>query len=136
MIAVLTSMRTSWTGGLLVVAAALLLPSCGTELEAPPIEITYRPSLLGAGNIVRLKNQSNQPLEELEITIRSTTGEVSYEEPQLAGFGEFEVGWKKLGGFEIPDGAEVEVKVKGYLLAASARLETTTDSDGVESESS
>jgi hypothetical protein len=110
------------TGFTATLAAVLLAASCAGKLEKPPIEITYRESFLGAGKILRLKNQTNQPLLELKVTIRSATGEVTYEEAELPGYEVLEVGWKKLGGFQVPDGAEVEVRAQGYLLPVSAEL--------------
>ena len=108
-----------------VLAVALVLAAstgCGTKLERPPIEITYRQSLVGAGNIVRLKNQSDRPLHALEIKIRAASGDVAYHHDELPAYEVLEVGWKKLGGFEIPADARVEVRAKGYLLAVTAEL--------------
>lgn len=100
---------------------------CAAKLEAPPVEITYRESLLGAGNILRVKNLSSEPLRAVEITIRAASGEVSYEEATLAAGDVLEVGWKKLNGFEIPDEAEIAVKAEGYVLAAEATLKDAED---------
>ena len=118
--------RTQWISAALwrvllvfIVAAGL---GCNTKLEKPPVEVTFRESLVGAGKILQLKNQTNLPLHELEVTIESDSGEVGYQVPELAGYEVLEVGWKKLGGYEIPDGAKVEVRAKGYLLPVAVEI--------------
>ncbi len=103
---------------------------CGTRFEAPPLEASYRQSLVGAGNILQLKNQSNEALLEVEVTIRAASGEVVYTEEKLAGYEVLEVGWKKLGGFEIPDDARIEVKARGYLLPVKVNLDAAGNEAG------
>lgn len=103
---------------------------CGGKLEAPPVEVTHRESLLGAGRIVRIKNQTNEALFDVAVTIRTANGEVGYNQAELPGFETLEVGWKKLGGFEIPDGAEVEVKAEGYMLPVKAKLDAAKPNEG------
>ena len=116
---------------LIAISVAVLLSACGTKLERPPIEVDYRKSLLGAGNIVQLENRTNEPIRELVVEIRSTAGTVSYEVAELGGFEMLEVGWKKLGGFQIPDDAEIEIRAKGYFLPLHIKLaETKTGKDG------
>lgn len=107
---------------ILAATAALLSLSCGVRLERPPIECSYRPSLVGAGNIVRLENRTNVPLRGLAVEIRSAAGEVGYEQAELGGFEVLELGWKKLGGYEIPDDATIEVRAQGHLLALECEL--------------
>ncbi len=110
---------------LLLVFAALGLVACSKAIDPPPIEITYRGSLVGAGEIVQIENTSNEPLEKIEVTLTAPGGdERTFVQESLAGYGSFEVGWKKLGGWEIPPGTEVEVRVKGYLRPAAASIPT------------
>ena len=103
--------------------------SCNTKLEKPPVEVTYRQSLVGAGKILQVKNQTNVPLREVEISIRSESGEVAYKEAEIPGYEVLEVGWKKLGGYEIPEGATVEVRAAGYLLPVNARVGAPADGE-------
>lgn len=106
------------------------ITGCGAKLEAPPVEITYRESLLGAGNILRIKNLSSEPLSALEVTIRTAKGEVSYDQATLGPGEVLEVGWKKLNGFEIPNDAEIAVSAEGYMLATEATLKDGEDQGG------
>lgn len=108
---------------------ALLLSTlaCGKAIEPPPVEITFRESLLGAGKIVQIKNTTNEPLTEIEIVIRAPDGdERTFVQESIEGYGLFELGWKKLGGWEIPAGSEVEVRARGYLRAAGGVLPVVT----------
>ena len=113
---------------ILVVAIALIL-SCGRSLEAPAVEVTSRDSLVGAGKIIQIKNQANEPLTEVEVTVRGAKGEVVYSEASLGPYESFELGWKKLGGWEIPDNAEIEVRAAGYLIPLKARLADTAQNE-------
>lgn len=111
------------------IVAGCLAGACNTKLEEPPLEITYRESLVGAGKILQVKNQSNLPLHEVEITIRSKSGEVEYKETELPGYEVLEVGWKKLGGYEIPAGATIEVTAQGFLLPVTAEIAAAASGD-------
>ena len=110
----------------LAVALAVLAPiACSKAVDPPPIEIAFRESLLGAGKIVQIKNTSNEPLGQVEVVLVAPNGdERRFVQESLDGYGTFEVGWKKLGGWEIPPGTEVEVRVKGYLRPAVATIPT------------
>ena len=109
---------------LLLLALAALGPvACSKAIDPPPIEITFRESLLAAGKIVQVKNTSNEPIEKIEVTLEAPNGEErTFVQESLDGYGSFEVGWKKLGGWEIPAGTEVEVRVAGYLRSAVATI--------------
>ena len=108
-----------------LVFAALGLVACSKAIDPPPIEITYRGSLIAAGKIVQIKNTSNQPIEKIEVTLTAPGGdERTFVQESLDGYGSFEVGWKKLGGWEIPPGTQVEVRAKGYLRSAAASIPT------------
>lgn len=99
--------------------------ACSQALDAPPIEISYRDSLIAAGKIVQITSTSNEPLERIEVSLRAPGGdERRFVQESLAGYGSFEVGWKRLGGWEIPAGTRIEVRVKGYLRTASASIPT------------
>ena len=99
--------------------------ACSKAIEPPPIEIGFRESLLAAGKIVQIQSTSNEPMGPVEVTLTAPNGEErKYVEESLDGYGAFEVGWKKLGGWEIPAGTEVAVRVEGYLRPAVAVLPT------------
>ena len=110
-------------------ALPLVLAGCGRKLDPPPVEVLQRPSLLGAGTIVQIKSTTNEELSEIEVTISSGDRTMKHTELRLAGYETVEIGWKKLGGWEIPADAEIEVRAAGYLLPVRARLESER-SDG------
>jgi hypothetical protein len=105
--------------GLAVIALCL---GCGRELEAPPVQVLERDSLIGAGKVVQIKSMTNEELRAVEVTIAAKEGEMVYREERLGPYETLEVGWKKLGGWEIPDDAEIRVRAQGYLLPYRARL--------------
>lgn len=116
-------------GAMLIQLSSLM--GCGVAIKSPPIEIQQRDSLIGAGKIVRIENTSNQLLNEIKITIEAPSGDQrTFTQDTLNGFETLELGWKKLGGWEIPLGATVKVRCKGYLGARKAVLpsERTEDS--------
>ena len=97
--------------------------ACSKAVDPPPIEITFRESLIAAGKIVQIKNTSNEPIDGIEVTLTAPNGdERRFVQESLDGYGAFEIGWKKLGGWEIPPGTEVEVRVKGYLRPARGSI--------------
>jgi hypothetical protein len=110
--------------GLKLGATALLAFTAGCGLVDPvPIDITFRDSLVGAGKIVQLENTSNEPVEGIEVLITAPAGDSrSFTLEELGPYTSFEIGWKKLGGWEIPVGAQVEVRARGHLLALKAQL--------------
>ncbi len=116
--------RTGGAAPRFVAALALIVGAAGcTRLEAPPVELSVRDSLLGAGKIVRIANTTNQPLTEVRVEILAPSGESrTYVEPELGAFQTLEVGWKKLGGWQVPAGSEVEVRTQGHWLPFRARL--------------
>jgi hypothetical protein len=107
---------------LLPLVAGGLVTGCGGRLGRPPVEVLQRPSLVGAGVIVQLKSTTSEPLTEIEVTISGDGREITHREDVLAGYETVEIGWKKLGGWEIPEEAEVEIRVRGYLLPVHVRL--------------
>ncbi len=101
----------------------LALVGCGMAFEAPPLQVEERESLLGAGRIVRVQNTSDQTLTGIRVKITAPSGdERTYTHERLEGYAVFEVGWKKLGGWEVPATSRVEVKCAGFLLPVRARL--------------
>ena len=101
---------------------ALAAAGCA-RFERPPVEITFRDSLLGAGKIVRLENTSNDVLTGIQVEVEAPSGETrTFTLDELAGYETIEIGWKKLGGWEIPAGSSVSVNAEGYLLSAGGTL--------------
>jgi len=100
-----------------------LLAGCPGALEAPPVDIAYRDSLVGIGKIVRITNQAESALSEVEIKIENPNGDVkNYSTATLATGETLELGWKKLDGFQVEIGSEVSLRAKGFVLPAIAEL--------------
>ncbi len=108
--------------GLVLVAA---LCSC-SRLEAPPLEVQYRESIVGLGKIVRITNRNVEALSRLEVRIENPNGDVkNYELASIAAGETVELGWKKLDGFQVEAGAEVAIRSEGYALPYQAELDVT-----------
>lgn len=101
----------------------LLVAGCSGALEAPPVDIAYRESLVGIGKIVRITNQAETALSALEVRIENPNGDVkNYTTPSLAAGQTLELGWKKLDGFQVELGAEVSLRAEGFGLPYLAEL--------------
>jgi len=110
--------------------AAALLWGCGVEVTDPPIEVHSRDSLIGAGRIIQVSNTSNQALSKIEVQIESPAGEERrFTHDTLEGFETLEIGWKRLGGWEIPTGADVTVRCEGYLGSVTATVTASAAND-------
>lgn len=120
-------MRSPLSLGLLVVS--LSISACGA-LEAPPVSLSYRESLVGAGKIVQITNTSNEALTALEVSLEAPDGETrDFRQETLEGYGTFEIGWKKLGGWQIPLGTGVRVRAEGFALAFEGLLPEGDESE-------
>ncbi len=108
---------------LLAVLLATLLGACSTKFEAPPIELSSRESLIGAGVILQIRNTASEPLAGLEVEITAPDGTTRhFVQDTVDGHSTVEVGWKKLGGWKIPAESKVEIRADGYLRAVTATL--------------
>lgn len=99
-----------------VVAAALLVAACRLQ---PPVSIGQRESLVGQGKVLTITNTSDKFLHEVTVRVEGPDGETrAFSAPTLEPHESLSVGWLKLDGWPIPDGAEVTVSCKGYLTDA------------------
>ena len=102
--------------GLAAALATVLLNAC---FLAPPVSIGKKDSLLGQGAVIVITNTSDEHLHDVTVEIESPSGEVRrYVEPTLDPHDSMTVGWLKLEGWPIPEGAEVTVSCKDYPLSA------------------
>lgn len=107
---------------ILVIAVLCTLLAC--TVEPPPLTVTSRDSLVGAGKIVQLENTSSEPLTEVQVLFRAPGGEErTYRLPQLDGFAKVEIGWKKLGGWQIEPGTELIVSSDGFRRTVDGVVE-------------
>jgi len=108
---------------LAIAVAALAVTACSATLEAPPVDVSYRDSLVGIGKIIRLTNSGAEPLSALEVRIENPNGDVkNHPIASLAGGSTLELGWKKLDGFQVELGAQVAVRAEGFVLPLKAQL--------------
>lgn len=122
------NVRASSLSALLAIAA-IAITSCSATLEAPPVEINYRDSLVGIGKIIRITNSGADGLSALEVRIENPNGDVkNHPVASLAPGTTLELGWKKLDGFQVELGARVTVKAEGFVLPLKAEL-TASESD-------
>jgi len=106
--------------------ALLPIVACGKALEAPPLNVEHRESLLGAGRILQISNFGEVSLNCAEVRIETPSGDVKNHGLGTLAAGELiELGWKKLGGFEIPFGAEVTFECEGFLLPLTVEIQNT-----------
>ncbi len=107
----------------LALLVALSLAACSTSVSAPPVEIQYRPSLVGIGKILRITNRHSEALTGVEVRIENPNGDVrNHAFASLAAGATEELGWKKLDGFEIEAGAEVTLRAEGFVLPTKVVL--------------
>ncbi len=111
----------------LALLAVVSLSGCSSKLSEPPLGLTYRDSLMGIGKILQISNLGEEALTDLQIRIETPAGDVkNHSLPRLEAGELTELGWKKLDGFEIPVGAEVEVTCAGFLGSFRAKLKPQT----------
>ena len=117
----MTRLRFLAAAGLLLTCAIAV--GCSAALEAPPVDIAYRESLVGIGKIVRITNKAETALTAIEVRIENTNGDIkNYSTPSLAAGETLELGWKKLDGFQIEIGSEVTLRAEGFVLPVIAEL--------------
>ena len=114
----------------LLVAGLAMALACGARIERPPLEVLQRESVLGAGKIVRIRSTTSDELTGVEVLITADGRQMRHTETRLGGHQTVEIGWKKLGGWQIPDDAEVEVRADGYLLPVRERLALDSNAEG------
>ncbi len=108
---------------LFVLTVLLGTLACGGLTESPPLDLSYRDSLMGAGKIVQIKSLHTEPLTDLQVTLKNPAGETrEYKQVSLAPSEAFEIGWKKLGGWEIVEGTEIEVRCEGFGRPFSGKV--------------
>ena len=102
---------------LVPILVALLTSACQLT---PPVSVSMRESMVGQGQVIRITNTSEEALQEVRVRVTDPDSGESREhfESQLGPGGLLEVGWLKLEGWPVPEGAEVAVTAKGFAIAA------------------
>ena len=101
-------------------ALALGLAACAVK---PPISINQRASLVGQGLVIVVTNTSDDYLHDVVVDIESPAGETKrYAFPTLEPHASANVGWLKLEGWPIPEGSDVSVSAKGFLMPVTGTL--------------
>lgn len=108
-----------------LILGMLLLPACSAAVLPPPVTIYCRDSLLGAGIVVQIYNESPHHLYNVRVVGRNfenvTSASVKAVD-HLAPGGIVEVGWLEFGNWIPMSGETVEVYADNYLLPAVSIL--------------
>ena len=95
---------------------ALTLTACVLQ---PPVSIGKKESLVGQGIVVTVTNTSDEHLHDIIVEVVSPEGETKQLGlPTLEPHESVNVGWLKLDGWPIPEGSEVSVSAKGFMMAS------------------
>lgn len=106
---------------ILVCLAAFWLVAC--EQLQPPVSVGQRDSAVGQGKVILITNTSDAPLQEVRVRVEGADGEArEHFEASLGAKEALQVGWLKLDGWPIPEGAKVSVTADGYAMAFKATL--------------
>ncbi len=104
------------------VTSCLVLVITACVLE-PPVSIGKKESVVGQGMVITITNTSAEHLHEVIVDIVSPAGEAKqFSMPTLSPHESVNVGWLKLDGWPIPEGSEVSVSCKGYVMPVSGQL--------------
>ena len=91
---------------------------CGTSVLPPPVTITYRPSLVGIGQVVQISNKSGHHLYNVRVVGRNfeQVSSASVKASDHLGPGEsVEVGWMEFGAWVPAPGETIEVYADNYV---------------------
>jgi hypothetical protein len=104
---------------LLLSGIALMVSGCGNSVFPPPVEVSYRSSLLGIGKVVVITNTSGHHLYNVKVTGRNfkqvSSASVKATD-HLAPGGVVEVGFLTFGSWTPRPGETIEVYADNYAL--------------------
>jgi hypothetical protein len=109
-----------WIIGIALVIGLLLMITKTSPLP-PPVRITYRPSLVGMGMVVQIRNNSSHHLYNVTVVgrnIRQVSSGSVRAANHLAPGAWVEVGWLEFGGWVPQPGETIEVYCDGYAIPA------------------
>jgi len=102
-------------------AILLLMPElagCGNSALPPPVKVSYRDSIFGAGKVAQIKNDSAHHLYNVRVTGREydTLESASVRVTEhLAPHASVEVGWLEFGSWCPAPGESLEIYADNYL---------------------
>lgn len=106
------------THKLFVCLLAFILSACDGRIGplSPPLDATYRGSMVGLGKVIILRNASNVILYDISVTIKNRDGhQVSNRITDVLKPAEtVEIGWMQLRNWKIDPGEDIKVYAKGY----------------------
>jgi len=81
----------------------------------PPLSFWYRESLVGAGFVAIIQNDSGEVLRDVQVTFvnEALDQRRSYEQDRLEPGGQIVVGWA--GGWRLEAGEKIKVRAARYL---------------------
>lgn len=93
------------------------ISGCGTTVLPPPVTISYRPSLIGQGQVVVLSNNSNHHLYNVKVVGRSfkdgSSASVKASD-HLSPGSWVQVGWLEFESWTPRPGESIEVYADNY----------------------
>lgn len=111
--------QTYWLSILLVVVALLPVAGCAKSALPPPVNISYRGSLFGLGEVIILTNTSSHHLYNVRVVGRNfdqvSSASVKATE-HLSPGSSVEVGWMEFEAWIPLAGETIEVYCDDYLV--------------------
>jgi len=94
-----------------------VLSGCGTSALPPPVTVSFRPSLVGVGQVVVITNNSNHHLYNVSVVGRNfeqvSSGSVKATD-HLSPGSSVEVGWLEFESWVPVPGETIEVYADNY----------------------
>jgi hypothetical protein len=102
-----------------IVTVAAFLGGCQSSALPPPVKIEFRDSLLGIGKVVRITNDSNHHLYNVNVVGRNfqqgssaSVRATDHLSPHLT----VEVGWMEFESWTPRSGETIEVRCVDYVM--------------------
>lgn len=102
----------------LLIVSTATITGCGTSALPPQVAISYRPSLVGQGQVVVITNNSSHHLYNVKVVGRSfkefASASVKASDHLTPG-SSVEVGWLEFGNWTPRPGESIEVYAEDYV---------------------
>lgn len=109
----------SYTFSLVLLVGCLVSPGCKQSASSPPLNVTFRASILGQGQVAVVKNNSSHHLYNLKVVGRNsqkgTSASVRVTD-HLSPGATTEVGWLEFERWIPEPGETLEFYADDYLL--------------------
>lgn len=109
--------RPVWLYLAFVAFGIALASGCGQAALPPPVQVTYRDSVIGAGKVIQITNTSSRPLYNVQVVGRNFEEGSNASTPatgHLSPGCSVEVGWLEFDSWTPLSGETVEVYCDNY----------------------